>query len=658
MSSAHDDGRSRGAARLVLEAAVVFVLTLAYLWLFRTYGFDVVDEGTQLAQIDLVVRGARPYLDFETGYTPLYFQLYAALWRLAGGGELLATRTFGVLLHATTIALLFAAARRWFGLRTAIALAAFELAFLLPVSPRVGAPFNTPYPGWLAALLALVAQVAVATIAQRRLERDARATPTRVDAAITPLLLAAGVASGLAFSVKPNAGLLALGGALLALLPAWPARDRAAVVLAALVRVAAIAGTLLLLGGAALQPGYFLALVVPVALVVARAAPAGAHDDVRPWRDVAALAVGFVVPTAAWVLPLVAELGVGRFAREVLLLDGGGVIDAYLLPYVPPGPAAAVVCLALVGGALAAVASGRSGATMVLSRAAKWTISALLLAGVALAGVAPGATSVRVVAEEACLWLGPIVVLLGATLLPRAPDAPRAHALLAFAAVYALQVFPRPDLIHVAMGGPPLLLAAGATWSFLAAPLVRPDRTWSRIASGVFAVVLVLCAVRAYPALAARVARPQAPLDAGPRASLTIAADHAAEHAWLGETVRAIAARSADGERVFYFPDLAGLGFLAGRPPATFYLYFVPGRPDARGEQRTIAELERTTPRLAVTGAPRVAAFAGADAYFARLRAFLDESYPPVETLPGAVLRARRDEPRACGGDCTRQNAG
>ena len=42
--------------------------------------------------------------------------------------------------------------------------------------------------------------------------------------------------------------------------------------------------------------------------------------------------------------------------------------------------------------------------------------------------------------------------------------------------------------------------------------------------------------------------------------------------------------RSDDGEPIFVFPDVAGLGFLAGRPQPFHYLYFVPGRPDRAGE--------------------------------------------------------------------------
>jgi hypothetical protein len=152
-----------------------------------------------------------------------------------------------------------------------------------------------------------------------------------------------------------------------------------------------------------------------------------------------------------------------------------------------------------------------------------------------------------------------------------------------------------------------------------------------------------MCVARALPGLRARLVEPQVALDAGPRAPLTIGAPWAGEHAWLGEAVRTLDARTAAGEAVFTFPDLAGVAFLADRPNPFFYLYFVPGRPDLAGEQRTIAEIEQRRPRVALTGAPRVPAFAGAEEYFARLGAYLDERYPTVETLSGCTLRARAD---------------
>lgn len=624
-------------ARVVAEALVVLVLVLAYLGLFRTYGFDVVDEGTQLAQIDRVAHGARPYLDFETGYTPWYFDLHVALWR-STGAELLATRSFGVALHALTVALLYAALRRRASALLAASVVAFDVAFLLPVSPRAGAPFNVPYPGWIAAPLALGAQLLASSVVA------ARAGGAAVGAGASGVLplLGAGALAGAAFAVKPNAGLLVLGGAALATVAGWRRGDVVASLLGALVRVGAVAGAVLLVGGAVHDPAYVVALLLPVVLAALRAGPVSDAGAARPLRDLVALAAGFVVPTASWALPLLHELGAARFAREVLLLDGGGVIDAYLLPFPAPSLAAAGLCAAVLIAALVARLSrdgdrDRSGVL----------VPALLLAGVAFAAIFAGAQPARIVGEEACLWLGPLALAASLVLLPRDAGTARLHALLAFAAVWALQLFPRPDLIHVAMGGPPVLGAVGAAWWWLAAPLREAHDPRARLAiRTAIAVLLLACVARALPGLRARLLEPQAALDAGPRAPLAIAAPYASEHAWLGEAVRAIDARTTDGEGVFTFPDLAGVAFLADRRAPFFYLYFVPGRPDLAGEQRTIDELERRRPRLAVTGHPRVPAFAAAESYFARLGAYLDERYPAVETLAGCTLRARADGTR------------
>lgn len=624
-------------ARVVAEALVVLVLVLAYLGLFRAYGFDVVDEGTQLAQIDRVAHGARPYLDFETGYTPWYFTLHVALWRATGAG-LLATRSFGVALHALTVALLYAALRRRASALLATSVVVFDVAFLLPVSPRAGAPFNVPYPGWIAAPLALGAQLLASSVVV------ARAAGAAVGAGASGVLplLGAGAFAGAAFAVKPNAGLLVLGGAALATVAGWRRGDVVASLLGALVRAGAVAGAVLLLGRAAHDPAYVVALLLPVVLAALRTGPMVAAGAARPLRDLIALATGFVLPTASWALPLLRELGAARFAREVLLLDGGGVIDAYLLPFPPPALAAAGLCVAV------AIAAGLARLAHAAARDALATyVPAVLLAGVAFAAVFAGAQPARIVGEEACLWLGPVALTAALMLLPRDADTARLLAVLAFAALWALQLFPRPDLIHVAMGGPPVLVAIGAAWWWLAAPLREAREARARLFSrAAIAVLLLACVARALPGLRARLVETQAPLDAGARAPLLIAAPYAGEHAWLGEAVRAIDARTAAGEGVFTFPDLAGLAFLADRPAPFFYLYFVPGRPDLAGEQRTIDELERLRPRLAVTGHPRVPAFAAAEGYFARLGAYLDERYPPVEALAGCTLRTRADGPR------------
>lgn len=624
--------------RVAGEALLVLVAVLAYLWLFRLYGFDLVDEGTQLAQIDRAARGARPYLDFETGYTPGYFALHVGLWQ-ASGADLIATRTFGVVLHATTAAFLYAVARCWLGALVAVCLVAIDVAFLLPVSARSGAPFNTPYPGWIAAPLALAAQVVIAGLVQ------ARTPPARASAGrAATSLLACGAAAGLAFSVKPNAGLFALGGAALALCAGFRTTRPGAVTLSRLLRGGALLAAVALLGGASLSPAYALLLLLPVLVAVARSAPraAAAGDDERtvvPWRDAAFLAAGFLLVVLPWLKPLAHEIGVAGIARDVLFLDARGVVAAYLLP------------LGLPSGAVAALLAGCAAAALVVvgaerSRAAPATRRALAGAALALgfgAAAVVGEGGPREVAEAAFVWLGPLVLVLGLAFPARGPEEPRDRALLVFAAVFSLQLFPRPDLIHVAMGAPPVLLAGGAAWRRFAAPLAsRSSRVPALAATG---AVLALCAARLTPALAVRIGEPLAALDAGPRAPLTVAAAHAGETRWLGEAVRGITARTAADDAVFYFPDLAGLGFLADRPSPFYYLYFVPGRPDRTGEERTLAELERATPALAVVGEPRVAAFRDATAYFSGIAAHLEESFRPVEELEGCVLLERRPGP-------------
>lgn len=622
------------AARVAAEALLVLACVLAYLALFRTYGFDVVDEGTQLAQIDRVAHGARPYLDFETGYTPGYFALYVALWRWAGT-EILATRTLGVVLHAATVALLFAALRRRASFALAGGMALFQVAFLLPVAPRAGAPFNVPYPGWIAAPLALAAQLLAAAVVARR---TGGASVGAAAVGVLPLL-GAGALAGIAFAVKPNTGLLALGGVVLASVAGWRRGEVVAWLLGGLVRAAAVAGAVVLLGGAAHDGRYVLALLVPVVLAALRAAPGAAAGAARPLRDLLALAAGFALPTAAWALPLLVELGAARFAREVLLLDGGGVVAAYLLPMPAPSVAAAAVCASMLIAAVL-LRRERGAATVPVQRGA--AAGLVVLGGLVVAAATSGGLPARIVGEEVCLWLGPLALSTLLLLVPRTMETARVHALLAFAALYALQLFPRPDLIHVAMGAPPLLLATGAAWAWLAEPgHGRGARHAATATRAAVAVLLCACIVRTLPGLRARLVESQVPLDAGVRAPLTIAAPWASEHAWLGEAVRAITARSAPGEGVFTFPDLAGLAFLADRSAPFFYLYFVPGRPDRAGEQRTIVELEQRRPALAVTGRPRVPAFAGAETYFASLQAYLDEHYPVVERLSGCTLRAR-----------------
>jgi hypothetical protein len=619
--------------RVVVEAALVGLGVFAYLWLFRLYGFDIVDEGTLLAQIDRVARGGRPYVDFETGYTPGFFAVHAGVWHATGAG-LAATRTFGITLHALTVALLYAFAVRAAG-RTVGGLATLlQVAFLLPVSMRFGAHFNVPYPGWLVAPLALAAQAAVATRARggRRLLA----------------VIVAGVAAGVAFSIKPNAGLLTLAGAALGLSVGWRSDEPGARVLSALMRVAAPLGAVALLH-AGLDTATFAALVVPVAVAAFRVAPAGAAESASPVPASSAraavvapkgallapdgaivealvLAATFLGVVLPWLLPLCFELGLDRVATEVFLLDGGGVVSAYLLPY----PLPALSTFALVAGMAAAAA-------VTSSRLASFA-PLLLLAG--LAGAALFASDARLAAEDALLWLAPAVLVAG-LLVARGP----ALASIAFAAIQQVQMFPRPDLVHLAQIGPSLLLAAAFAGRELAdrwRAHPRDARAATLAARAVLGAFVLVALARLTPSLAARLGSPMVPLPGGERDGLVLSEGAAPDFAWLGRAVGETSRRTAPGDPVFTFPDLAGVAFLAGRTTPFFYLYYVPGRPDLAGERRAVADLDAVAPQIALLGTPRVPAFRGAEGYFKNVAAYLTAYYREVASEEGYRVLERR----------------
>ncbi|HYC22331.1 MAG TPA: hypothetical protein VEI94_06490, partial [Candidatus Bathyarchaeia archaeon] len=240
------------------------------------------------------------------------------------------------------------------------------------------------------------------------------------------------------------------------------------------------------------------------------------------------------------------------------------------------------------------------------------------------------------------------------------------RGMLAFAAIYQLELYPRVDLIHVAMGAPPLLVAVawqgqrlvdcwrGRVPEGLAAALPTRDPAAARLPRARLggaealarlpaALLAALALARMAPAWLPRLTTPAAELDAGPRAPLRIDARYAKDFAWLGEAVRRIEADTQPREPIFLFPDLAVLAFLADRPAPFFYDYFVPGRPDHTGEQEVLARLESVKPRLAAVGAPRVPAFREAPAYFADLSAYLAATYSVRASLDGCDLLWRHE---------------
>lgn len=630
----------RGATPAIaaLLGLAVALLVALWLWPWRLYGFDPTDEGVQLVQVDRVLAGERPQIDFETSYTPGYFGFHAGLLRATGGG-LVATRTFGVLLQAATVGLGASLAAAWGGIASAVVTALLATGFLLPFSMRSGAPFNVPYPGWLAMPCALVAQAAAARLAMLR-AGEARLPRDAVLEAL-PWALLAGLSSGAAFSIKPNAGLLALAGAAVAATAGWQGRGVAGAVLSWLVRGAALAATWLLLRSG-LEVFTAIAFGLPVLLAVLRPPPPGVHDDeaesssrlVAPLlADLFALATGFLLPILPWASRLVASVGLAEAIGRVLHLDGS-VVRAYAVPIEAPGPGTFALAAGIAAAALfAARDAGRA-------RLVPWVI----VAGMVAATLAIRATGVgpRVAAENAWSWAGPLLLAIGSLVPASGLRGVRERALVAFAALYQLQVFPRVDLIHVAMSAPPVLLAAAVVASRLAEVPLAAARRPRTLVAGTVALAAVLAGGRALPTMLERLREPMVPLDLGPRAPLVVAQRHAGEYDGLSRTVREVRRRSRPGEPLFAFPDLPGIGFLAGRPTPWTWLYFVPGRPSREDQGAILAELERSPPAVVVLDANPEPAFAGAEAYYDRIAEHLSRGWVAVATHGDATVLVRR----------------
>ena len=544
---------SRGALAAGLAVAV-------YVACLRRYGiFDPADEGLLLVQAWRAAHGQVPYVDFHTGYGPLYFRLQSLL--VAAGG-LAAVRWMLVVVHGATAALLYALARRLCGPALAAVAVALEVAFFLPVAPARGAPFNAPYPSWYAG----VAGVALALLLAR---------PHAVRVA------AAGVVCGLVFAMKPNSGILLAAGAATAIaLDARPTLiARATLVAVALGAVALVVPTGATVTALALAPPV-LALAV---LGGQGEAPAGAR--------VALLAAAFAATAIVAFAPTLAALGFGRFSREVLLV-GANVEGLYALPF----PWTAVLAAGV--GIAAFLDRGRHARA---AAAAALAVLAVTVAGAALDGDV-GASAIRRGSEVAAVVAAPLVAWGALTALRRVRDEGLV-APTALAVVGALQLYPRPDFLHLMPLGALLLPLALRLW-----------RDVGLTRAALLALPLALAAGRFVPTarvVAHVLTGGVVDVDLG-AARLVVEPEGSGALRSLGAAASAARALAPD-ETLLVFPACGMVPFLAGRRPAGPHDYFYPGRPTREEVAALVARLAAAPPPLAITcgaaGTPLAAAW-------------------------------------------------
>ena len=399
MDVSGETGRAPAAGDGVAGAFIAFVAVLAYVLLFRGYGFDPFDEGTLLAQIDRVRRGEVPYRDFHTGYTPGLFYLNAWLFEVFGV-HVQVVRSMLAVLHAAEMAALYWLARRLTGAGTASAVVALCVVAFRPIATGAFALFNIPYAGWYAQALAGVALVGTLLASSR--DRG---------------WVGVGVLWGLVFCFKQNAGLFGLGA--VTCFVALDDRSGRRTMLGGL----ALALALLTGGGIVLRAGAstaWTAVVVGTGLVPLAAAVVRSRPGAGFLRREARLLVGFALVAVPMLVTAVLVAGLGSVLASVFHV-GSGAAAVYAEPY--PSLAEARSALAAAPASL---------------RAARQAFETILLL------VLPCAA-----AAAACM------------LAWRPARAPSARRLLVCAGVLSLlQMLPRADFWHLAhLAGPLLLLA-------------------------------------------------------------------------------------------------------------------------------------------------------------------------------------------------------
>ncbi len=642
---------SAGSRTRWLPIALAILAGVLYFGALAPYGIQTAEDGDLLYQAYATYRGQLPYVDFSTGYTPLYFYWHALLFRVFGVDMLVARWSLAAA-NVATVVLIFAITAR---LTSAAwgALAALLFVASLPLFPGDFCSFNVPYPAWYGIALWLGSLAAVIAYAERGRMR---------------WLVAASVLAGVNFSVKPNVGLFNLVA--LSLFVLWwhaPAADERPVARATwwLLAAGTLLGVLAVFQTQLLHRAFLLfplPLLVIAGVVLFRARRArGAPGFLGA---AAALAVGFALPTLPWIAYFLAELGVRRFLTDVLLL--GSSYERFFLieprPFGTSWDLAVVVVLAAFVAVPAALRHGWLRPWFVFASAAVGAA----LGAVAIALYAPMRSgfqaSVVMRVEDIGFLLLQVMNWIAIAVVARATAGGRrdgrAATLVALAVsspAFTLAMYPRSDFMHLLGSVAPALILAVVLAARVAArwrDACPPGLAWRTAATAlVVAPLVVPAAIMLAPgvALTAELYRYYAGADdrlealAIRRASLVMDRDHR-----LIGPLRDVAAyidrTTEPDDPVFPFPNLHLVCFLGGRLNPTAKGYFVAGYPDHASEAAIVEQLRARPPRLIVALHEHELFVTTAPLYYFLIRDYVHRSFKPVAHIGPYVVLARDGE--------------
>lgn len=570
-------------------ALAALLLLMAYNWAAGIW-LDLVDEGYFLELASRIMRGALPYRDFDTYYTPAVFYLHALTFWLSGEQSVLPVRLVLAVVRTTGLVVLYLLARRI--APPPLALLPALIVFVVDPVPIMWEPHPGTY-----AYLAMLGTVWWLT--------------EHLDVHRHRSLLLAGVAAGVAFAFKQNIGVFALlaAGAFL-VLHERPSRAPWPVDLARFGLVAVLCLSFARLIWSGLNVLYAVVFLAPLVVVCAvlfwdgrRGGPACPWPDVlRHW---ALLGGGFALVTLLWLVPLVAALGWENVPFELFVgrVNKAPLVYPLELPTPAMRPVLLLLAIPLLGWVWSSFDKLRTGSfdkssPGSLARLAILPTMAFALL-VVLAVVLPTAPMSPMPAEavtspeaEFVDWLyqnagnvllylptlifwPALAALIWRTLQDGPASAPRWRWYLFVGVIMMFAQYPRVDEIHLLHAGPPIMLAGCGllieVWRALAK---RPIERWMWMGSAILLIGLAVA-----PSVGWRIVTLTTPDSGKPRVldyeSLGLARARVLGPGYFVGSVRAVVQylgeRTAPGEPIFVYPVAPMFYFLADRPNPTRY---------------------------------------------------------------------------------------